>query len=131
MAKPIHSMIRVLDEGRAVTFYRNAMGLEIVDRYPFDSFTLIYMRDPASTFEVELTVNHDRTEPYNLGDGYGHIAVAVDDLDAERSKMEAAGATPGPIRELQREGALLGRFFFVKDPDGYSIEVLQRHGRFG
>ena len=73
MAKPIHSMIRVLDEGRAVTFYRAAMGLEIVDRYPFDSFTLIYMRDPASTFEVELTVNHDRTEPYNLGDGYGHI----------------------------------------------------------
>ncbi len=42
MAKPIHSMIRVLDEGRAVAFYRAAMGLEIVDRYPFDSFTLIY-----------------------------------------------------------------------------------------
>jgi len=131
MAKPIHSMIRVLDEGRAVSFYRAAMGLEIVDRYPFDNFTLIYMRDPASTFEIELTVNHDRTEPYNLGDGYGHIAVAVDDLDAERSKMEAAGASPGQIRELQRDGALLGRFFFVKDPDGYSIEVLQRHGRFG
>jgi len=92
---------------------------------------LVYMRDPASTFEIELTVNHDRTEPYNLGDGYGHIAVAVDDLDAERSKMEAAGAAPGQIRELQRDGALLGRFFFVKDPDGYSIEVLQRHGRFG
>lgn len=131
MAKPIHSMIRVLDEGRAVAFYRAAIGLEIVDRYPFDSFTLIYMRDPASTFELELTVNHDRTEPYNLGDGYGHIAVAVDDLDAERTKMEAAGAAPGAIRELQRDGALLGRFFFIKDPDGYSIEVLQRHGRFG
>ncbi len=131
MAKPIHSMIRVLDEDRAVTFYRAAMGLEIVDRYPFDGFTLIYMRDPASTFEVELTVNHGRTEPYNLGDGYGHLAVAVDDLDAARAKMEAAGGTPGPVRELQRDGALLGRFFFIKDPDGYSIEVLQRHGRFG
>ena len=131
MAKPIHSMIRVLDEDRAVTFYRAAMGLEIVDRYPFDSFTLIYMRDPASTFELELTVNHDRTEPYNLGDGYGHLAVAVDDLDGARATMEAAGGTPGPVRELQRDGALLGRFFFIKDPDGYSIEVLQRHGRFG
>ena len=131
MAKPIHSMIRVLDEDRAVTFYRAAMGLETVDRYPFDSFTLVYMRDPASTFELELTVNHGRTEPYNLGDGYGHLAVAVDDLDAARTKMEAAGGTPGPIRELQRDGALLGRFFFIKDPDGYSIEVLQRHGRFG
>ncbi len=131
MAKPIHSMIRVLDEDRAVTFYRAAMGLEIVDRYPFDSFTLVYMRDPASTFELELTVNHDRTEPYNLGDGYGHLAVAVDDLDAARTTMEAAGGAPGPVRELQRDGALLGRFFFIKDPDGYSIEVLQRHGRFG
>ncbi|MBC7800594.1 MAG: VOC family protein [Gemmatimonadaceae bacterium] len=131
MAKPIHSMIRVLEEERSVAFYRAAMGLEIVDRYPFDSFTLIYMRDPASSFEVELTVNHDRTEPYQLGDGYGHIAVAVDDLEAEHARMQAAGATPGGIKLLERDGALLGRFFFVKDPDGYSIEVLQRHGRFG
>lgn len=131
MAKPIHSMIRVLDEDRAVTFYRDAMGLEIVDRYPFDSFTLIYVRDPASTFELELTVNAGRTEPYDLGDGYGHLAVAVDDLDAARTRMESAGGAPGPVRELQRDGALLGRFFFIKDPDGYSIEVLQRGGRFG
>ena len=62
MAKPVHSMIRVLDEARSVRFYREAMGLEIADRYQFDSFTLIYMRDPASPFEVELTVNHGRTE---------------------------------------------------------------------
>lgn len=130
MAKPIHSMIRVLEEGRSVQFYQAAMGLEVVDRFSFEGFTLIYMRDPASTFEVELTVNHDRTEPYQLGDGYGHLAVAVDDLEAARSRMEGAGATPGAIRELNHEGALLGRFFFVKDPDGYSIEVLQRHGRF-
>ncbi len=131
MAKPIHSMIRVLDEDRAVGFYRAAMGLEIVDKFVFDSFTLIYMRDPASTFEVELTVNYGRTEPYNLGDGYGHLAVAVDDLDAERAKLEKAGGAPGPIRELKLDGNLVGRFFFIKDPDGYSIEVLQRHGRFG
>ncbi len=123
-------MIRVLEEARSVAFYQAAMGLSIVDRFPFDGFTLIYMRDPASTFELELTVNHDRTEPYNLGDGYGHLAVVLDDLDAGRAKMETAGATPGPIRELKRDGALLGRFFFVKDPDGYSIEVLQRGGRF-
>ena len=131
MAKPIHSMIRVLDEARSVAFYRAALGLEVVDRYPFDAFTLIYMRDPASTFELELTVNHGRTEAYNLGDGYGHLAVAVDDLDAAHPRMAAAGGAPGQIRELTREGALLGRFFFVKDPDGYSIEVLQRGGRFG
>lgn len=131
MAKPIHSMIRVLDEARSVDFYRRAMGLEIADRIPFDSFTLIYLRDPASTFELELTLNHGRTEPYNLGDGYGHIAVVVDDLEAQRQRMQDAGAAPGDIKSLNRDGALLARFFFVRDPDGYSIEVLQRHGRFG
>jgi lactoylglutathione lyase len=131
MPKPVHSMVRVLDETRSVEFYRRAMGLEIVERIPFDSFTLIYMRDPASTFEVELTINHGRTEPYQLGDGYGHLAVVVDDLEAQRARMEQAGASPGQIKSLDRDGALLARFFFVKDPDGYSIEVLQRHGRFG
>ena len=107
------------------------MGLEIVDRIPFESFTLIYMRNEASTFELELTINHARTEPYNLGDGYGHLAVAVDDLQAQHDTMKAAGAAPGDIKSLDRDGALLARFFFVRDPDGYSIEVLQRHGRFG
>ena len=131
MAQPIHSMIRVLDEARSIDFYRRAMGLEIVDRYQFENFTLIYLQDPASTFEVELTVNHGRTEPYQLGDGYGHLAVVVDDLEAQRARMQQAGAAPGDIKELNRDGALLGRFFFVKDPDGYSIEVLQRSGRFG
>lgn len=131
MAKPIHSMIRVLEEARSVAFYQAAMGLAVKDRYAFDGFTLIYMADAGSTFELELTVNAGRTEPYALGDGYGHLAVAVDDLEQTRSRMEAAGAAPGTIREIQHGGSLLGRFFFVKDPDGYSIEVLQRHGRFG
>ncbi|MDT7950900.1 MAG: VOC family protein [Acetobacteraceae bacterium] len=131
MAKPIHSMIRVLDEARSLAFYGRAMGLEIADRYDFDTFSLIYLRDPASTFELELTVNKDRTEPYQLGDGYGHLAVAVDDLEATRATMLDAGATPGDIKEIKHAGALLGRFFFVRDPDGYSIEVLQRAGRFG
>ena len=130
MAKPIHSMIRVLDEARSVKFYQDAMGLRVVDRFPFDTFTLIYMADPASAFEVELTVNHARREPYQLGDGYGHLAVAVDDLEAHHRTMQEAGASPGDIKEL-KSGALSARFFFVKDPDGYSIEVLQRQGRFG
>lgn len=131
MAKPIHSMIRVLDEQRSVAFYRDAMGLAISDRYKFDSFTLVYMKDPHSPFELELTINNDQTEPYELGKGYGHLAVAVDDLDTARTQMQRAGASPGDIKELNHGGALLGRFFFVKDADGYSIEVLQRYGRFG
>jgi lactoylglutathione lyase len=130
MAKPIHSMIRVLDEQRSVAFYRDAMGLEIADRYAFDNFTLVYLKDADSPFELELTINHDQTAPYDLGKGYGHLAVAVDDLDAARTQMQQAGGSPGDIKEINHGGALLGRFFFIKDPDGYSIEVLQRYGRF-
>jgi len=130
VAKAIHSMVRVLDEARAVAFYREAFGLDVADRIDFPNFTLIYMRNDEEPFEVELTVNKGRSEPYQLGDGYGHLAVSVGDLDAERARMERAGLNPGPVRELKRDGAVLGRFFFISDPDGYKIEVLQRGGRF-
>lgn len=130
MAKPVHSMIRVLDEAKAVRFYQQAFGLEIADRYAFDGFTLIYMKSPLSPFEIELTVNSDRVEPYAQGDGYGHLAVTVDDVDAEHARFEARGLAPGPLRDFHHRGSLLARFFFVTDPDGYKIEVIQRAGRF-
>ena len=130
MAKMIHSMIRVLDEARSVDFYSRAFGLNVADRLDFDGFTLIYLSNADSTFELELTVNKGRTEPYDLGNGYGHLAVSVDDLDAEHARFTAEGLAPRKIVEFNRDGALLARFFFVQDPDGYQIEVLQRHGRF-
>ncbi|WP_428546829.1 VOC family protein [Profundibacter sp.] len=130
MAKAIHSMIRVLDEARSVDFYKQAFGLEIAERLDFDSFTLIYLRNQDADFELELTVNKDRSEPYDLGDGYGHIAFVVDDLDAEYARFQAVGLDPRKIVEFERDGALLARFFFVADPDGYQIEVLQQHGRY-
>jgi lactoylglutathione lyase len=130
MAKAVHSMIRVLDEARSETFYRTAFGLEPADRLDFDTFTLVYLRNPEADFEVELTINKDRTEPYALGDGYGHLAVVVDNLDAEHARFTEAGLAPRKIVEFNRDGKLLAKFFFVADPDGYQIEVLQRHGRF-
>lgn len=130
MAKPIHAMIRVLEEARSVEFYRRAFRLEVADRYAFDSFTLVYLKGPEADFELELTINHDRREPYALGDGYGHIAFVVDDLDAEHARVSAEQLEPNPIKEFHRDGALMARFFFVTDPDGYRIEVLQRHGRY-
>ncbi|MEM7547396.1 MAG: VOC family protein [Pseudomonadota bacterium] len=130
MAKAIHTMIRVLEEDRSVSFYRDAFGLTDNERVDFDSFTLVYMSNAETGFEVELTVNKDRTEAYDLGDGYGHLAVSVDDLDSEHARFEAAGWAPRKIVEFNRDGTLFGRFFFVADPDGYQIEVLQRHGRF-
>ncbi|MBO3761951.1 VOC family protein [Ciceribacter sp. L1K22] len=130
MAKMIHSMIRVLEEARSVEFYRTAFALDIAERLDFETFTLIYLSNPETEFELELTVNKGRDEAYDLGTGYGHLAVSVTDLDAEHRRMDDAGFAPGKIVEFNRDGSLFARFFFVTDPDGYKIEVLQRHGRF-
>ncbi|NHQ73535.1 lactoylglutathione lyase [Roseovarius gahaiensis] len=130
MAKAIHSMIRVLNEERSVAFYQAAFGLEVAERLPFEEFTLIYMSNPETEFELELTVNKARTEPYDLGDGYGHLAFSVDDLDAEHARLEAAGLAPSKIVDFAPAGDVIARFFFISDPDGYQIEVLQRAGRY-
>lgn len=130
MAKTIHSMIRVLDEQRSLDFYAKALGLGIADRLDFETFTLVYLSNGESGFELELTINKDRTDPYVLGDGYGHLAVSVADLDDEHSRMKALGLEPRDIVEFKNNGIEIARFFFISDPDGYKIEVLQRRGRF-
>src|ERR1700732_2879380 len=104
MAKPVHSMIRVLDEKKSLDFYTRAFRLELADYLKFDDFALIYLRHPSSPFEVELTVNFDRKEPYSLGDGYGHLAVIVDDVDAERVRVERERRSPGPLRGFKPDG---------------------------
>ena len=130
MAKLIHSMIRVQDEARSLAFYETAFGLKVAERLDFETFTLIYLSNVEQTFEVELTVNKGRTDPYNLGDGYGHLAVSVADVDAEHARMTAAGLAPRKLVDFAPAGSVIARFFFIADPDGYQIEVLQRGGRY-
>lgn len=130
MAKMIHSMIRVLDEARSLKFYEMAFGLRVAERLDFPAFSLLYLSNPETDFELELTVNRDRTEPYDPGDGYGHLAVSVDDLAAEHARLEAAGLEPRKMVEFAPGGEVIARFFFISDPDGYQIEVLQRGGRY-
>ncbi len=130
MAKAIHTMIRVLQEARSVAFYHAAFGLTVAERMDFDSFTLIYLSNTETGFEVELTVNKDRTEPYVLGDGYGHLALSVPDVAAEHARLTAAGLAPRKLVDFAPGGEIIARFFFIADPDGYQIEVLQRGGRY-
>ncbi|NVK61631.1 MAG: VOC family protein [Rhodobacteraceae bacterium] len=130
MAKAIHSMIRVLDEARSLAFYETAFGLTVADRLDFPDFTLVYLSNAETGFELELTVNKDRTEPYDLGDGYGHLAVSVADLEAEHARFTAEGLNPRKLVEFAPAGEVVAKFFFVADPDGYQIEVLAREGRF-
>ena len=130
MAKAIHSMIRVLDLERSIDFYKTAFGLDVADKFDFETFALVYLRNAEADFEVELTLNKGRAEPYNLGDGYGHLAVCVDDVDAEHARLTEAGLTPRKLVDFAPDGEVIARFFFIQDPDGYEIEVLQRHGRY-
>ena len=96
MAKAIHSMIRVLDEQASIDFYQKAFDLSVADRLDFDSFTLVYLSNTESTFELELTINKDQSEPYDLGSGYGHLAVSVDKLETEHQKICLLYTSPSP-----------------------------------
>ncbi len=130
MAKAVHMMLRVLDEARAVAFYKKAFALDVADRFEFADFTLVYLRGADADFELELTINKGRTEPYATGDGYGHLAFVAEDLEAAHRRLQEGGLGPRDIKELKFGESVLGRFFFVADPDGYQIEVLQKAGRF-
>ncbi len=129
MAKLVHSMVRVMDEAKSVAFYTSAFGLKVAQRLDFADFTLIYLSNAEQTFELELTVNKGRTEPYQLGTAYGHLAISVENVDAERARIEALGYTPKNIVNMAYEGKPLAKFFFIDDPDGYKIEVVERGGR--
>lgn len=130
MAKFVHSMIRVLEEARSVDFYDQAFGLKVAERIDFENFTLIYLSNPENDFELELTVNKGQDVPYELGNGYGHSAFVVEDVDAEHARFESAGFAPRKLVDFQHDGRNLARFFFVQDPDGYQIEVIQKQGRY-
>ncbi len=130
MAKVVHMMVRVREEARSVAFYQTSFGLQIADRRDWPDFTLIYMSNAENDFEVELTVNKGQSQDYELGNGYGHMAVVVDDLDAEHARMASVGLRPKDIKQMTLDGQPFGRFFFIEDPDGYKIEVLQKGGRF-
>ena len=130
MAKYVHSMIRVLDEARSVEFYDRCFGLKVAERLDFPDFTLLYLANSESETELELTVNKGRTEPYALGDRYGHIAFTVDDVDALRARLEAEGLAPRKLVDFAPGGTVIARFFFIAHPDGYQIEVIQRGGRY-
>ena len=118
----VHTCIRVLDADASVGFYER-LGFERRGRLQFDTAYNIYMGLPGEGDTLELTVNSDREEPYDLGDGYNHIAVTVDDLDGLLTELAEAGIEPEkpPFAPGGREEF---RICFVGDPDGYRIELI-------
>ena len=131
MSKIIHSMIRVLNLESSLTFYADCFGLVPSHRLDFPSFSLVYLKNPENDAEIELTWNKDRTEPYTHGDGYGHVGVCVPDAVADRARLMGLGYAPLDIKEFKADdGSLIARYFFIQDPDGYKVEILERHGHY-
>lgn len=129
MAKLIHTMIRVSNLEQSLRFYQAAFQFQEKHRLEFPTFTLVYLGNPESEAEIELTWNNNQTEPYVHGNAYGHVAFSVDDLQASHQTMKEKGLSPGDIKQLEASGHKAS-FFFIEDPDGYKIEVLKRGGHY-
>jgi lactoylglutathione lyase len=126
MARYLHTMIRVTDPERSRAFYE-ALGMEFRRDLPIVrdgelEATNYFFAFPGQDEELELTFNHDgRT--YDLGTGYGHIAVGVDDLDGTLARLGAQGIEPERPPYTVRDGG--SRLCFVRDPDEYRIELIE------
>ena len=126
MAELLHTCYRVHDIDRSVAFYEK-LGFEELRRVPIrDEATNVFMGLPGDGARLELTHNHDRDEPYDVGTGYGHIAISADDLDATLARLAADGIEPERPPYTIREGG--SRICFERDPDDYRIEIIEARG---
>ena len=124
MSELIHTCYRVLDLERSKDFYER-LGFEELRRMPIrDEATNLFMGLPGDGARLELTYNHDRSEPYEIGTGYGHIAITTDDLDGTLERLAADGIEPEKPPYRVREGG--SRICFVRDPDDYRVELIER-----
>ena len=119
----IHTCYRIGEIDRSVAFYE-ALGFEERRRLPIrDEAINVFMGFPGDGDRLELTCNIGREEPYEIGTGYGHIAITADDLDATLERLAAQGIEPERPPYRVREGG--SRICFVRDPDGYRIELIE------
>jgi lactoylglutathione lyase len=122
----LHTCYRITDIDRSVAFYE-LLGFQEIRRMPIrDEAINVFMNQPGDgdSPRLELTFNHGRSEPYEIGTGYGHIAISAEDLDATLAGLAASGVEPErPPYQVSEGGS---RICFVRDPDGYRIELIER-----
>ncbi|MFT7300965.1 MAG: lactoylglutathione lyase [Porticoccus sp.] len=121
----LHTMLRVTDLDKSIAFYADVLGMQVLSRkdYPDGCFTLVFLGYGAISENTVLELTHNwNTSSYELGDGYGHIAIGVDDVYLACDRIREAGGVvvrePGPMKHGTTVLA------FVEDPDGYKIELL-------
>ncbi len=123
MSELIHTCYRISDIDRSVSFYRK-LGFEELRRMPIgDEAINVFMGLPGDGARLELTYNYG-VDSYELGTGYGHIAITVDDIDATLQQLAAVGIEPEKPPYSVREGG--SRLCFVRDPDQYRIELIEK-----
>src|SRR3954451_2391730 len=124
MSELIHTCYRIFEIDRSVQFYEK-LGFEELARMPIrDEAVTVFMGLPGDAARLELTWNKDQSEPYEIGSGYGHIALTVDDLDATLENLKTVGIEPEKPPYTVREGG--NRLCFVRDPDDYRIELIEK-----
>ena len=124
----LHTMIRVRDLEKSIDFYTRLLGMKLLRRkdYPSGRFTLAFVGygDEDKTAVIELTHNWDQASPYELGTGFGHVAVGVPDVYKCCERLGAEGVKiPRPAGPMKHGGSVIA---FVEDPDGYKIEICER-----
>jgi lactoylglutathione lyase len=129
----VHTCLRVLDLDRTIDFYTSKLGLELATRPPLNrrplsaEVTHAFLAIPGDPEpRIELNFYHSRREPYDLGDGYSHVAFVVDDANIAFERLKEAGGVDFETDEpLDMPTGV--RLFFIRDPDGYRVEFLQRN----
>jgi lactoylglutathione lyase len=124
----LHTMLRVVDLDASIDFYTRHLGMRVLRKkdFPSGEFTLAFLGygDEADHTVLELTHNWGQSEPYDKGDGYGHIAIGVPDIYAACETMEKEGVKiPRPPGPMKHGGAVIA---FIEDPDGYKVELIER-----
>ena len=127
-ARFLHTMIRVKDLDKSMDFYTRLLGMKELRRkdFPSGDFTLAFVGygDESSNTVIELTHNWGQEQPYDLGNGFGHFALAVPDVYAACEVLAAEGVEiPRPAGPMKHGGSVIA---FIKDPDGYLIELVER-----
>lgn len=124
----LHTMIRVRDMDKSIDFYTRFLGMKELRRkdYPTGEFTLAFVGygDESDSTVIELTHNWGQEEAYDLGTGFGHLAVGVPDIYKTCKELEAEGVKiPRPPGPMKHGGSVIA---FIEDPDGYKIELIER-----
>ena len=123
--KLAHTCLRVINLEKSIKFYEKYIGL-VVDRikdYPDGNFTLAFLTDKERTYEIELTYNYNPDKPYDIGNGFSHIALYTNNLEESYEFHKNNNLKVSDIKSVSKKD---NRYYFVTDPDGYLVEIIEK-----